>query len=321
MIRDLAVSDLGHDAIWGLDSLRTMQWSGVIPAITTPFNEDLTVDHAFLAKHCRWLLDNGCAGVVALGSLGEGATLTLPEKQEVLETCMKTIGERALVVSGVSALSTAEAVAIAKTAELTGCHGLMVLPPYVYVGDWREMRTHVSTVLAATPLSSMLYNNPVAYKVDFLPEQVAELMEMNPTLHAIKESSTDVRRVAALRALVGDRLRILCGVDDLIVEAGYAGAEGWIAGLVNAFPAESVALYNLALAGEKEKAFEMYKWFLPLLRMDTVPKFVQLIKLVQEQVGMGSERVRPPRLTVIGQERVEALAVIAAAMANRPGRA
>src|SRR5579863_5434873 len=131
-----------------------MDWIGVIPAITTPFNEDLTVDHVFLAKHCRWLVDNGCAGVVALGSLGEGATLAMPEKQEVLETCVKAIGDRAVVVSGVSALSTVEAVAIAKTAELVGCHGLMVLPPYVYVGDWREMRGHVSAVLAATQLST-----------------------------------------------------------------------------------------------------------------------------------------------------------------------
>jgi dihydrodipicolinate synthase/N-acetylneuraminate lyase len=294
-----------------------MQWSGVIPAITTPFNQDLTVDHAFLAKHCRWLVDNGCAGVVALGSLGEGATLTLQEKQEVLETCMEAIGQRAVVVSGVSALSTAEAVAIAKTAELTGCHGLMVLPPYVYVGDWREMREHVSAVLQATPLSAMLYNNPIAYKVDFLPHQVAELMDLHSTLDAIKESSADVRRVAALRALVGARLQILCGVDDLIVEAVYAGATGWIAGLVNAFPRESVDLFELAVAGEKEKAFEIYKWFLPLLRMDTVPKFVQLIKLVQQEVGMGSELVRPPRMTLVGRERDEALAVLAEAKAYR----
>jgi 4-hydroxy-tetrahydrodipicolinate synthase len=295
-----------------------MEWNGVIPAITTPFNEDMMVDHALLAKHCRWVVDKGCTGVVALGSLGEGATLTLPEKQEVLETCMKAVGGRAFVVAGVSALSTAEAVAIAKTAELTGCHGLMVLPPYVYVGDWREMKTHVSTVLAATPLSAMLYNNPIAYKVDFLPEQVIELMDANPTLHAVKESSADVRRIAALRCLAGDRLRILCGVDDLIVEAVYAGAVGWIAGLVNAFPAESVELFKLAVAGEKDKAFELYSWFLPLLRMDTVPKFVQLIKLVQEKVGMGSERVRPPRMPLVGTEREEALAIAAKAIAGRP---
>jgi 4-hydroxy-tetrahydrodipicolinate synthase len=294
-----------------------MEWRGVIPAITTPFKEDLTVDHAFLAQHCRWLVDNGCAGVVALGSLGEGATLTTAEKQEVLETCMAAIGDRAFVVSGVSALSTAEAVAIAKMAEQVGCHGLMVLPPYVYVGDWHEMREHVSAVLAATPLSSMLYNNPIAYKVDFLPHQVVELMDANPTLHAIKESSADVRRIAALRALVGQRLRILCGVDDLIVEAVSAGAEGWIAGLVNAFPKESVELFDKAVAGDLAGAFAIYQWFLPLLRMDTVPKFVQLIKLVQEEVGMGSERVRPPRLAIEGRERDEAKAALAEALAAK----
>jgi dihydrodipicolinate synthase/N-acetylneuraminate lyase len=193
----------------------------------------------------------------------------------------------------------------------------MVLPPYVYVGDWPEMKAHVSAVLSATPLSAMLYNNPVAYKVDFLPEQVAELMASNESLHAIKESSTDVRRIAALRALAGDRLQILCGVDDLIVEAVYAGATGWIAGLVNAFPRESVEMFNLAVRGEKEKAFEIYRWFLPLLRMDTVPKFVQLIKLVQEEVGMGSERVRAPRLTIAGREREQTKRTIADALASR----
>lgn len=291
------------------------QWRGVIPAITTPFREDLSIDYDFLTRHCKWLVESGCDGVVALGSLGEGATLTLHEKRQVLETCVKAIGADAFVIAGVSALSTVEAVAIAKIAEAAGCDGLMVLPPYVYVGDWREMREHVGAVLSATPLSAMLYNNPIAYTVDFLPAHVVELMDVYPTLHAIKESSADVRRIAALRALAGDRLAILCGVDDLIVEAVYAGAVGWIAGLVNAFPRESVDLFNLAMGDEKDKAFEIYRWFLPLLRMDTAPKFVQLIKLVQQEIGMGSERVRPPRLPLIGREREETRAVLAEAMA------
>ena len=298
--------------------MKKMIWRGVIPAITTPFHQDMTVDHAFLARHCQWLVDNGCTGVVALGSLGEGATLTAEEKREVLETCVAAIGDRAFVVAGVSALSTSDAVAIAKTAEAAGCHGLMVLPPYVYVGDWREMKAHVSAVMAATPLSAMLYNNPIAYKVDFLPEQVAELMASCPTLHAIKESSADIRRIAALQALLGDQLEILCGVDDLIVEAVYAGAVGWIAGLVSAFPKESVDLFQFAQQGEKQKAFDLYKWFLPLLRMDTVPKFVQLIKLVQEEVGMGSQRVRAPRLALTGTELDAAKKTIAEALASRP---
>ena len=295
-----------------------MDWRGVFPAITTPFHEDLSVDYVFLAKHCRWLIDNGCRGVVAAGSLGEGATLELEERDRVLETCVTAVGDRAYVIAGVSSLSTAEAVAMAQSAERIGCHGLMVLPPYVYVGDWREMRSHVGAVLSATGLPAMLYNNPIAYKTDFLPEQVRELLDRHPNLEAIKESSADVRRVSALRAIAGERLQILCGVDDEIVEAVYAGAVGWIAGLVNAFPRESVELFDLAVAGKREEAFELYRWFLPLLRLDTVPKLVQLIKLVQEEVGMGSQRVRPPRLTLTGQELAETKRLVAERMTRRP---
>jgi len=166
----------------------------------------------------------------------------------------------------------------------------------------------------------MLYNNPIAYKVDFLPSQVVELLAEHENFHAIKESSADVRRVMALRALCGDRLRILVGVDDAIVESIAAGAQGWIAGLVNAFPRESVELVRLATAGDAKGAYELYRWFLPLLRMDTVPKFVQLIKLVQQEVGMGSTRVRPPRLELVGAELAEARAIIAEALATHPMR-
>ena len=276
--------------------MQIMQWRGVIPAMTTPFRTDGSVDYPFLERQCAWLIDNGCTGIVALGSLGEGATLSFDEKIAILRTTVNAIGRKAPVVAGISALSTAEAVTLARAAADAGCQGLMVLPPYVYVGDWREMKAHVGTVLKATPLSAMLYNNPLAYRVDFLPEQVAELLSEHENLHAIKESSADVRRIAALRALAGSELEILCGVDDLIVEAIYSGATGWVAGLVNAFPRESVELFELTQRGEREAAFDLYKWFLPLLRYDTVPKFVQLIKFVQELVGRGSGRVRPPRL-------------------------
>ena len=279
-----------------------MEWQGVIPAITTPFNQDLSIDFGFLSAHCKWLIENGCKGVVALGSLGEGATLTREEKNRVLETCVQAIGDRAFVVSGISSLSTVEAASIAQTAESVGCSGIMVLPPYVYVGDWREMKAHVGAVLGASSLSAMLYNNPIAYTTDFLPEHVNELLGEYPNLRAIKESSADVRRISALRAIAGDRLTIFCGVDDVIVESVYAGAVGWIAGLANAFPRESVELFDLALLGKRDEAFDLYRWFLPLLRLDTVPKFVQLIKLVQEEVGKGSSRVRPPRLVLEGEE-------------------
>jgi len=300
--------------------MKNMNWGGVIPAITTPFNADLSIDHGFLAEHCKWLVKNGCSGVVALGSLGEGATLAAKEKNQVLETCVAAIGDRAPVVAGISALSTTEAVSIAKSAAEIGCQGLMVLPPYVYVGDWPEMKAHVGAILSATDLSSMLYNNPLAYTTDFLPPHVCELLAEFPNLHAIKESSADVRRVTALRALAGDRLQILVGVDDAIVEGTAAGAVGWIAGLANALPKESVDLFELARDGESEKAFELYRWFLPLLRMDTVPKFVQLIKLVQEEVGMGNSRVRPPRLPLAGTELQEAKAAIANSLQHHPGK-
>jgi 4-hydroxy-tetrahydrodipicolinate synthase len=194
----------------------------------------------------------------------------------------------------------------------------MVLPPYVYLGDWRETKVHVSAILSATDLSCMLYNNPIAYRVDFLPMHVCELLKDHPNLHAIKESSADVRRVTALLAAAGDRLQILCGVDDAIVEAVQAGAVGWIAGLVNAYPEESVRLFSLAAAGRMDEAVTIYRWFLPLLRLDTVPKFVQLIKSVQEEVGMGSKRVRPPRLELIRTELQETMGLIRTAAESYP---
>ena len=295
-----------------------MKWQGVMPAITTPFDEALRVDHEFMAEHCRWLIDNGCTGIVALGSLGEGATLSFDEKLAVVRTCVRAVGGRAPVVAAISSLSTEESVALAQQAATERCSGLMVLPPYVYQGDSREMLAHISTVLRATKLTCMLYNNPIAYGTDFLPEHIAQLAAENPNLQAVKESSADVRRVSAIRALVGEGLNLFVGVDDAILEGIGVGAVGWIAGLVNALPRESVDLFNCGIQGEREKAFEIYRWFLPLLRMDTVPKFVQLIKLVQEAVGMGSSRVRPPRLQLIGAELEETRAIVREALENRP---
>jgi 1-pyrroline-4-hydroxy-2-carboxylate deaminase len=295
-----------------------MNWKGVMPAITTSFTDDLQVDHGFAARHCRWLLDHGCTGIVALGSLGEGSTLSLEEKLRLLRTCVDAVHGSAPVVASISALATSEAVVLAKAAAEIGCDGLMVLPPYVYKGDWREMKTHISAVFKATPLACMLYNNPVAYGTDFLPEQICELAAEHANFAAVKESSADVRRVSAIRALLDQRLEILVGVDDAILEAIGVGATGWIAGLANALPRESVNLLDYARNGETAKAFELYRWFLPLLRMDTVPHFVQLIKLVQQEVSMGNSRVRPPRLELRGRELEEALTVIREALHSRP---
>jgi len=295
-----------------------MNWKGVIPAITTCFTEDLRVDHKFMAEHCFWLLENGCTGIVALGSLGEGATLSFDEKLQILKTCIRAVQRRHPVVASISALTTSEAVDLAKAAAEVGCDALMVLPPYVYQGNWREMKTHVAAVLRATPLSCMLYNNPVAYGTDFLPEQIQELAQEHENLEAVKESTTDARRVAAIRALVGDRLEMFVGVDDAVLEAIGVGATGWIAGLANALPRESVDLFDLGINGKSNQAFELYRWFLPLLRMDTKPNFVQLIKLVQAEVGVGNARVRPPRLQLVGEELDQARKTIADALRTRP---
>ena len=296
----------------------TMNWTGVIPAMTTQFKSNYSVDHAAIAKHAQWLIKNGCTGVVALGSLGESATLRFDEKVAILKTVVAALDGEAPVVAGIASLSTMEAVELAKTAEDAGCSGLMVSPPYVYSSDWREMKFHLKSVIEATDLSCMLYNNPVSYKTDFLPFQITELAREYANLHAVKESSADVRRVTALKALCGDRLALLVGVDDLILEGVRAGATGWIAGLVNAFPKESVALYNQAMRGEVQKAEKLYQWFLPLLRMDTVNKFVQLIKLMQQEVGQGHERVRAPRCTLVGNERKAALDILRTALARSP---
>ncbi len=293
-------------------------WRGVIPAITTPFTADGAVDHAFLAKHANQLIDAGCTGIVPLGSLGEGATLSFDEKLAIVRTLVEALGDRAPVIPGIAALSTAEAVRLAQESERLGARGLMALPPYVYSTDWREMGAHMRAILAATGLPVLLYNNPVAYKTDFIPEQIAELAAEFPLLQAVKESSCDIRRFAAIRALLGDRLELLVGMDDAIVEGVAMGAVGWIAGVVNAFPHESVRLYELAREGGAGAAMDLYAWLLPLLRMDTVPKFVQLIKLMQERGDMGSERVRAPRLVVEGAEREAALRVIDRAIATRP---
>jgi 1-pyrroline-4-hydroxy-2-carboxylate deaminase len=287
-----------------------MNWKGVMPAITTSFTEDLGVDHKFMAGHCRWLLENGCTGIVALGSLGEGSTLSFEEKLQVLETCVSAVHDRSPVVASISALTTSEAVALAKAAAERGCDALMVLPPYVYHGDWREMKTHVAAVFDATPLSCMLYNNPIAYGTDFLPEQIRELAEEHANFEAVKESSTDARRVSAIRALLDCRLEISVGVDDAVLEAIGVGATGWVAGLANALPRESVDLFNLGIHGQNDKAFELYRWFLPLLRMDTMNNFVQLIKLVQSELGIGNARVRAPRMELAGQDLTQVQNVI-----------
>jgi 1-pyrroline-4-hydroxy-2-carboxylate deaminase len=300
------------------DGTDSMEWKGVIPAVTTPFAPDLSVELGEFGRHCRWLVDRGCHGVVVLGSLGEGATLTREEKRMVIESAVKALEDRGLVIAAVASPRTSEAVELAEDAGQAGAAGLMVLPPHVYRGDWRETREHFGAVLRATAQPCMLYNNPIAYGTDVLPEQLLQLATDHPTLAAVKESSADVRRITAIRALLGGRLAISVGVDDAVLEGMDAGATSWVAGLANAFPDESVELFRQATEGRRAEAFELYRWFLPLLRMDSSPKFVQLIKLLQAEMGHGNPRVRPPRLELEGEEHARAIETLQVALRTRP---
>ena len=294
-------------------------WPGVFPAITTPFKTDLSVNSDALERHVSWLVDAGCKGIITLGSLGEGSTLRLNEKIEVVMACKRAIRRRVPLVAGVAGLSTVDAVDLAKAALEVGCDGLMVLPPLVYKGDWRETEAHLSAVIEATPISCMLYNNPIAYGTDVIPERIADLVR-HSNFHAVKESSGDIRRVTAIRELLDDHLAIFVGLDDVVVESVAAGAVGWVAGLVNALPEETVELFNLAIASRFAELRPLYEWFLPLLRLDTLPKFVQLIKLVQAEVGRGTTTVRPPRLELEGAELTQAARLIRLQLAKRPAR-
>lgn len=296
--------------------MQKSDWAGVFPAITTPFHEDGRINEGFLGEHARWMIDNGCAGIVALGSLGEGATLTFEEKVRELHILRKALGSSNPLIAGISGLSTAECIELARAAQQAGCDGLMVLPPYVYLGDWRETQAHFSAVISATPLSCMLYNNPIAYGTDLKPKDVEYFAMRHDNVHAVKDSSGDVRRLTAYRELLGDRLGLFAGLDDMVLETTLMGGDGWIAGLVNALPEESVRVFELGKAGRVEEARKLYEWFLPLLRLDTVVKFVQLIKLVQVEVGKGTETVRPPRMPLVGDERNEALAMIRERLAS-----
>jgi 1-pyrroline-4-hydroxy-2-carboxylate deaminase len=298
--------------------MKQRDWTGVLPAITTPFHPDLSVDHEALTSHVRWMIDSGCGGIVALGSLGESQTLTFEEKSAILVTCRRALPARLPLIAGIAGLSTVECVALTKRAVDVGCDAIMALPPYVYRGDWRETKAHYSAVIGASVLTTMLYNNPIAYGTDVTPEQLAELADRHHNLHAVKESSGDVRRITALRECLGDRIAIFAGMDDMILESIPMGAVGWIAGLVNALPVESVQLFDLGTAGRMDEARALYEWFLPLLRLDTVPKFVQLIKLVQAEVGKGTVTVRPPRLQLEGEELESVRALIRERLAARP---
>lgn len=298
----------------------SIQWKGVMPATLTQFNSDLTIDHGLMAEHGKWLIENGCTAIVAHGSLGEGATLSFEEKLALQRTYVAALPGTP-IIPGVAALSTREAVDIAKAAKDNGCQGLMVLPPYLYSSDWREMKAHMEAVISATDLPCIIYNNPVAYKTDFTPAQIKELADELPNIAAVKESSTDARRIAGIREVCGDRVALGVGVDDCALEGAAMGAKFWITGVGGAFPKHNVKLWDLATSNRIEEAMPLYLWMLPMLRMDTVVKFVQLIKLQQNLASggkFGNNLVRPPRLELVGAELAAATAIIEDALATAP---
>ena len=292
-------------------------WKGVFPAVTTQFSQDQSLDLDATARHLQILIDSGISGLIMLGSLGENTALEPEEKRRVVQTAIEVSRGRVPVLSGVAECSTAAACRYARETEKLGADGLMVLPAMVYKSDPRETISHFRTVARASGLPMICYNNPIAYGVDITPEMFAELAD-EPRLVAIKESSGNVRRITDIFNLLGHRYTIFTGVDDLALESVLLGADGWIAGVGLAFPRENQLLWDLATAGQWEKARELYRWYTPLLHLDIPIKFVQYIKLAIQECGLGTEWVRAPRLPLEGCEREEILKIIRKGIETRP---
>jgi len=292
-------------------------WKGVFPAVTTQFKKDQSLDLDATARHLEVLIDSGVSGLVMLGSLGENTALEPEEKRRVVELAMKVSRRRVPVLSGVAECSTAAACRYARDMEKLGADGLMVLPAMVYKSDARETVAHFRAVAKATGLPILCYNNPIGYGVDLTPQMFAELAD-EKNLVAIKESSGNPRRITDLINTVGDRYLLFCGVDDLIMETVMLGAQGWVAGLGLAFPKENQYLWDLLTGGQWDKARELYRWYTPLLHLDSHIKFVHYIKLAIQECGLGSEWVRAPRLPLAGAEREQVLSIIRTQIEARP---
>jgi len=292
-------------------------WEGVYPAMLTPFKADDTIDFDMFSLNLNAQLDAGIDGVVMGGSLGEASTLLNEEKTTLLQHCKKTMKRQVPAIVTIAEQSTKAAIGVANSAEKNGADGLMILPPMRYKADDRETVQYFKTIAANTGLPIMIYNNPYDYKIEVTISMFEELAAID-SIESIKESTRDVSNVTRLKNAFGDRYKILCGVDTLALEELALGADGWVGGLVDAFPAETVAIFRLMKAGRYQEALQIYRWFLPVLELDIHPKLVQYIKLAATQTGLGSEYVRAPRLTIEGDERKNVLATISKAIATRP---
>jgi 4-hydroxy-tetrahydrodipicolinate synthase len=293
-------------------------WAGVYPALTTKFNPiDDSLDLVAYARHIQAQLEAGVHGLIVAGSLGENSVLSTDEKLALLSTAISESQGRVPVLLTIAETTTAAAAALVQQGAAAGADGFMLLPPMRYPADRRETMTYLRAIAAVAERPIMIYNNPVSYGIDVTPEMFAQLAD-NPKFVAIKESSADVRRITDIINTVGRRYQIFCGVDDLILESLMLGAVGWVAGLVGAFPRESVVLYELAKTGRYVEAREIYRWFMPLLHLDFSVKLVQNLKLAETLTGLGTEHVRPPRLPLAGEERVRVEKIMAEALARRP---
>jgi 4-hydroxy-tetrahydrodipicolinate synthase len=293
------------------------RWQGVFPAVTTQFRKDQSLDLAATARHVDALIASGVSGLVMLGSLGENTALDADEKRRVIDATVKVAGGRVPVLSGVAECSTAAACRYVRDCERLGADGFMLMPAMIYKGDTRENMRHFRKVAQATGLPIMVYNNPISYANDITPALFAELADVKNFV-ALKESSGDVRRITDLHNTVGDRYAIFTGVDDLVLEASILGIDGWVAGAGIALPAENQYLWDLTRAGRWDEARKLYRWFTPLMHLDTHVKFVQYIKLAVQECGLGAEWVRAPRLPLVGDERRRVLGIIHEALARRP---
>lgn len=294
-----------------------VSWAGVFPAATTQFAPDLSLDLSATQKVQDALVRDGVHGLIIMGTVGENNSLEADEKRSVLKAAVEAVGGRVPVIAGVSEFDTKRAIAFARDAEKAGVDGLMLLPAMVYVPAEEELVAHFRAVSEATGLPIMLYNNPPAYRVSVSVEAMKQLAD-RPNIVCLKESAPDTRRFTDLYNALGDRFTLFAGLDDVALEGLLLGAKGWVSGLTNAFPRESLALYEAALAGDLETAREIYRWFMPLLHLDAEHDLVQSIKLAEQIMGRGSERVRPPRYVLTGARRAEVSAMVEQAAATRP---
>jgi len=294
-----------------------IDWKGVFPALTTKFTAKDELDLKLFDKNLQFQLASGVDGIILGGSLGEASVLTVDEKEKLVKFAVDAVDGKVPVILNIAEGSTREALQQAAYAKAWGAEGLMILPPMRYAADHRETVTYFKTIADSTDLPIMIYNNPVDYKTEVTLDMFEELIE-SANIQAVKESTRDVSNVTRMFNRFGTRLKILCGVDTLAMEELLMGADGWVAGLVCAFPAETVAIYRLVKAGRIEEALAIYRWFLPVLELDIHSKLVQYIKLAEVQTGIGSEYVRAPRLPLEGKEREKILKIIGESVANRP---